>query len=200
MKRGSKGIEGLTERACALGATAAVIIPATALVVEERFAEMCAAPTRCPSYGLAPGCPPHAMKPEAFRDLLRCYQQVLVFKIDAPVTALMGPERLEIARTIHGIAATLEQEAISRGFPRARGWAAGSCKELFCPHQEACMVLEKNLGCPYADRARPSLSALGVNFTLLDATAGWKFEKIEEQTGTTNDPAMGLMAGMVLIA
>ncbi len=190
--------EGLIERARSLGATAAVIIAAEALVVEDRFAAFCAEPYRCPSYGLAPGCPPHAMKPDVFREVLQGYQQILVFKIDVPVSALMGPERLDSARTIHRIAANLEQEAINRGWPLARGLAAGSCKELFCSLQE-CVVLAQGLVCPHSDRARPSISALGVDFAQLAETIGWQFGKIDEQTVTTGEPAMGLMAGIVLL-
>ncbi len=195
-----KRLAGLTERACSLGATAAGIIAASSLVVEDRFAAFCAAPHACASYGLAPGCPPHAMKPEAFRGLLREYQQILVFKIDVPVSVLLGPGRLESARTIHCIAAAIEQEAHCRGWSRAQGLAAGSCKELFCPQEERCVVLEKKGPCPHADQARPSLSALGVNFTLLAQTLGWQFQKIDGQTETSEEPDMGLMAGMVLLA
>src|SRR5665647_3058473 len=199
MTPNNERMEDLTELARALGATAAVIVPADVLIVEDRFAVLCAEPHRCPSYGLAPGCPPHAMQPDVFRQLLQRYHHVLVFKIDASVAALMGSERLAIARNIHSIAAAIEQQACTLGWPLARGLATGSCKELFCPQQDVCVVLEENLACPHAALARPSLSALGVNFTLLTEFLGWQFGKIEEQAATTADPAMGLMAGMVLL-
>ncbi|MBV5318198.1 MAG: DUF2284 domain-containing protein [Desulfobulbaceae bacterium] len=193
-------LEALMARACALGATAAAIIPAGSLVVEENLASLCGAPYRCPSYGLAPGCPPHAMQPEVFRELLFVYQQALVFKIEAPVAALLGQERLEIARRIHNIAATIEQEALAQGWRLAKGLAAGSCKELFCPKLAVCVVLDQGLECPHAERARPSLSALGVNFSLLTQAVGWQFEKIQAQAATAGEPAIGLMAGLVLLA
>lgn len=192
-------LDGLIELACSLGATEAVIVQAGALIVEDRFAALCAEPHRCLSYGLAPGCPPHAMQPNVFRELLHSYQQILVFKIDAPVTALMGLERLEIARNIHRIAANVEREAIHLGLPLARGLAAGSCKELFCQQQDVCVVLQGQLNCPHSELARPSLSALGVNFTLLTETLGWKFRKIDEKAVAASEPAIGLMAGMVLL-
>lgn len=200
MQHQREGIDDLTCRARTLGASAAVIIPACTLVVVDHFATLCGAPHRCPSYGLAPGCPPHALKPDVFRNQLRQYQHVLVFKIDAPVTALMGSERLNIARTIHYIAATLEREAIDRECLQARGLAAGSCKELFCPEQKACVVLAQRLPCPHAALARPSLSALGVDFALLAESVGWRFEKLDKKAAATGEPAMGLMAGMVLLA
>jgi len=190
-------INALIKRARALGATAAVIIPAKSLVVEDRFAEMCAAPQRCPGYGLAPGCPPHAIHPSVFREQLQKYRSILVFKIDAPISELMGPERVGIARRIHRIAAALEQAALRRGFAQARGLAAGSCKELFCAEKAACVVLKDQQPCPHSDLARPSLSALGVNFTALAGGVGWQFDKIDP---TANDAAAtGLMAGLVLL-
>lgn len=195
---GEKTINALIERAHALGATAAVIMPAKSLVVEDRFAEMCAAPQRCPSYGLAPGCPPHAIPPSVFREQLQQYRRILVFKIDAPISDLMGPERLGIARRIHRIAAALEQEALRRGLTRASGLAAGSCKELFCAKDADCVVLKYRQPCLHPNLARPSLSALGVNFTALAESVGWQFDKIDP---TANDEsAMGLMAGLVLLA
>jgi len=192
-------LEDLAAQARFLGATAAVIIPAHTLVVEDRFATLCAAPHRCPSYGLAPGCPPHAMHPSAFRQQVQTYQQVLVFKIDAPVTDLMGEKRVDITRTIHHIAAALERMARSRGLARALGLAAGSCKELFCAEEEACVVLHRQQPCLHPNLARPSISAVGVDFAALADSIGWPFDKIEPDKIANNEPVMGLMAGLVLL-
>jgi predicted metal-binding protein len=189
----------LVEKALCLGATAAILLPIEALVVEERFAAMCAAPHRCPSYGLAPGCPPHALVPAAFRESLRRFQQLLAFKIDAPTALLMGAGRPALARTIHTIASGVEQEAVRLGLVGTMGLAAGSCKELFCPREEICVVLEHGLPCPHAHLARPSISALGVNFSALAEAAGWSFAKIDDHPPVEKQPAMGLMAGLVVL-
>lgn len=193
-------MEELMAQARSLGATAAVIIPAATLVVEDRFAALCGAPQRCPGYGLAPGCPPHAMHPSAFREQLRAYRHILVFKIDAPVADLMGVKRLPLARSIHRIAATLETTARSRGMLQTRGLAAGSCKELFCATEEACVVLNKQHPCRHPHLARPSISALGVNFSALAQSVGWQFDKIDPDQAAKDAPDMGLMAGLVLLA
>ncbi len=192
-------MEQLMAQARSLGATAAVIIPAASLVVEDRFAALCGAPQRCPGYGLAPGCPPHALHPSVFRKQLRAYRHILVFKIDAPVADLMGTKRLPLARSIHRIAATLEKAARSRGMLQARGLAAGSCKELFCAAEEACVVLNKQQPCRHPDLARPSISALGVNFSALAQSVGWPFDKIDPDQAAKDAPVMGLMAGLVLL-
>ena len=192
-------VEELMALARSLGATAAVIIPAASLVVEDRFAALCGAPQRCPSYGLAPGCPPHAMHPSVFREQLRAYRNMLVFKIDVPIADLMSGRRLPLARAIHRIAAALEKAARSRDMIHARGLAAGSCKELFCAAEEACRVLNKQQPCLHPDLARPSISALGVNFTSLAESIGWQFDKIDPDQAAKDAPAMGLMAGLVLL-
>lgn len=188
----------LIAHARALGADDAVAVPADSLVIKEHFAALCAEPHRCPSYGLAPGCPPHAMPPSLFRQQLKNYRHILVFKIDVPAVDLLGEKRLPVARAIHWIAAGLEQEARAQGFPQARGFAAGSCKELFCGEEDVCAVLHLRHPCPYVDRARPSLSAVGVDFSALAASVGWEYGAIDpNQTG--GEPAMGLMAGLVLL-
>lgn len=205
MPNEKENLEGLTAQARFLGATDAAIIPAHSLRIEDRFAEMCAAPTRCASYGLAPGCPPHAIKPSIFREQLKGYRYILVFKIDAPIADLMDERRLIIAREIHRLAATLERAAASRGWAQARGLAAGSCKELFCGAEASCVVLaNRQTCCLHPDVARPSLSAMGVDFAALAQSVGWQFGRINPATdpeqSTDSEPAMGLMAGLVLLA
>ncbi len=192
-------LKGLQAQARSLGASATGLLPATNLVIEARFARMCAGPPLCPSYGLAPGCPPNAPTPEAFQRLVQDFHAVLVFKIDAPVTDLLGEKRLSLARTIHRIAATLEHSALSRGIKKAKGMAAGSCKELFCDEEEACVVLAKAAPCRYPGLARPSISAVGIDFAAIAHQLDWPFGKL---TSANDDagPAMGLMAGLVLLS
>jgi hypothetical protein len=61
------------------------------------------------------------------------------------------------------------------------------------------VVLGGQLICPHSKLARPSLSALGLNFTLLTETLGWDFRKIDAHAASANDLEMGLMAGIVLL-
>lgn len=195
-----KPYDKLIALALSLGASAAVILPTDVLVVEERFAAMCGEPHRCPSYGLAPGCPPHAPSPAAFRAQLKTYHSMLVFKIDAPVAELMGPTRLSLSRSIHTIAAGVEQAARAQGLNHAKGMAAGSCKEVFCADEHDCCVVASNLPCRFPDLARPSISAVGIDFSALAAQAGWPFGRIEPDSSSEGQEATGLMAGLVLLA
>ena len=191
----------LLQRACSLGATAATALPARLLVVAEHFAALCAGPHRCPNYGLAPSCPPHSQSPAEFRAELAHFHWVLVFRIDVPATDLRTTKRLAIARSIHTLAATLETEAHQYGFTRAGGLAAGSCYELYCTEQGRCLVLTDHLPCPHADQVRPSLSAVGVDFTALTRAVDWP---LPATSPTSPDPVAGpvmsMLAGLVLLA
>lgn len=190
-------LQDLIQKAFELGATDARIIFAQSIVVEDRFAAMCATP-QCPGYGLAPHCPPHAMKPAEFRNTLNQYEHVLVFKIDTPTEILLGDGRFDVAKLIHEIAAGIELRARNKGFTNSRGFAAGSCKMIFCKEHAKCIVLDKNEDCRFPGKARTSLSGLGVNFLELSKTLGWQLEIITKDTKSEDVP-MGMMSGMVLI-
>ncbi|MRR20366.1 DUF2284 domain-containing protein [bacterium] len=193
----SDSLEELIERAFELGVSDARIIPAHSLVVEDRFAEMCSS-LPCPGYGLSPSCPPHAMKPAEFRALLTHFEHALVFKIDVPTEILLSDGRLDAAKRIHEISADIERLARGKGYVNSRGFAAGSCKMIFCSEQAKCLVLDENAACRFPDQARPSLSGLGVNFLELSKTLGWQFEIITKDT-MPDDVPMGIMVGLVLI-
>jgi predicted metal-binding protein len=197
MVKNSDSLQTLIRKAFELGASDAKIIPAQAVVVEDRFAEMCASP-QCPGYGLAPSCPPYVMKPSEFRDLLTHYEQVLVFKIDVPTAVLLSDARHDVAKLIHKMSSGIERLAKEKGYTNSKGFAAGSCKMIFCNEHAKCIVLDKNEKCIFFDQARPSLSGLGVNFLELSKILGWQIEKITKDT-KPDDVPMGIMAGMVLI-
>lgn len=188
----------LTQKLIELGASDAKLIPAQTIVVEDRFAEMCASP-QCPGYGLAPSCPPYVIKPSEFRELLSEYENAIVFKIDAPTSVLMSDNRRDIARLIHEMSSGIERLANEWGYTRSKGLAAGSCKMIFCHEQARCAVLEGDGKCLYPDSARPSISGLGVNFLELCKVVGWQVDIITSETDP-NDVPMGMLAGIVLVA
>ncbi|WP_028579289.1 DUF2284 domain-containing protein [Desulfogranum japonicum] len=188
----------LVQVALETGASAAKVVSVDHVRVEQRLAGLCREP-RCPSYGLAPGCPPHAMSPSAFDDMLAICVRVLVFKRDIPMKFLYDKRRLEVAKSIHRIAAQVERAAKKIGYTGASGFAAGSCKELFCPNQEACQVLEAGKSCLHPDNARPSLSAVGVDVKRLCDALGWKLVWGDRETAEKDESQTALMLGMVLL-
>jgi predicted metal-binding protein len=166
--------------------------------VEEQLARICKVPG-CPGYGQGANCPPHVMKPGAFRKLLKQYPEALVFKFDVPTEALLGDERFDVARIVHETAADLEHRALECGYAASRGLAASSCRRIFCREEKDCRVLAANEGCRHPNAARPSISGLGINFFALSRTVGWPIQKITSASSPQEVP-MGLLAGIVLLA
>lgn len=194
-----KPVEQLARYVCDQGASAAAWIRADQLRVEERFAEMCAHPG-CPSYGLSPGCPPYVMKPDAFQAVVDMYQAVVVFRINSMADLLRTQRRKHIARDIHRLAATAEQQALQVGFVKALGFGAGSCKELFCEQDARCQVLDGG-ACVYPDLARSSVAGVGVDVQALCEGVGWQLSWQEpNKQGEQSEPVqMACMLGLVLV-
>ncbi len=192
------GLSALIQAALSFGATKAEIVSVDAIRVESSLAALCRRP-RCPSYGLAPGCPPHAMQPSAFRHLLAKCVHVVIFKRDVPMKYLLDERRPGVARSIHLIAAGVEQQAGYYGYEQAEGFAAGSCKEVFCPDHQDCRVLRYGGKCRYPEAARPSLSAVGVDVTHLCDHLGWELNWADKEKGEGLDSQKGLMLGLVLL-
>ena len=190
--------EHLLQRATELGVSDARLIDAARIRVEDDLAAICKDPG-CPGYGQGANCPPHVMKPEAFRQLLREYPRALVFKFDVPTEVLLGDGRFEVSRIVHETAANLERHALACGYEAARGLAAGSCRRIFCSEEIDCRVLSGDGTCRHRDAARPSISGLGVNFFELSRAVDWPIHKITSDSNPDEVP-MGLMAGIVLLA
>lgn len=155
------------------GAVDAVLIPANDIYVEDELAKVCRDPG-CHNYGASPGCPPNVAGPPAFRKWLESYDQALFVKIEIPRESLLSHEYKDIMRMLHEVIADIEQEAVKTGYPNSKGFADGSCKELFCSTYTDCNVLGRNSECRNPGRSRPSMSGFGINVSKLKEKAGWK--------------------------
>lgn len=178
------------------GAEAAIIKVAD-IVVKEELAEMCRRPG-CPSYGLAASCPPHVGGPEQFRQWQKTYEQATLIKIDVPTEVLLGNGRKRVFRELHIIAASVEKSAMTAGCTRARAFAGGSCKGLFCEALTACPVVADNGACLHPEHARPSMSGYGIDVFSLLSTVGWKADRYDP-TGQTEGSARLPIVGLVLL-
>ena len=189
----STRIADLIDLTLELGATAAAIIDAAEIVVEDDLAELCR-PPKCDKYGQAPSCPPHVSGPDGFREMQTAASFALVFKIDVPADALFSNQRREVFQLLHQIAAGVELAAVAMGHESANAFAGGSCKYLFCDEQPDCSVLAGDGPCRYPDQARPSMSGFGIHVAKLMESAGWSFSKAENDEGDTAS-----VCGLVLI-
>jgi predicted metal-binding protein len=195
-RRVDRARQALKGFATGLGASAASIIDAGAIVVKEELAGLCEEP-RCPSYGQSASCPPHVAGPRGFREMLERFSEALVVKLDVPTECLLGDARTEVFQLLHEIVSKVEAEAARRGRPEARGFAGGGCKRLFCPVEPDCQVLVQGR-CRHPYLARPSMSGNGVDVSKLVESAGWTMIRADSSTDPETTPLSPLV-GLVLL-
>jgi predicted metal-binding protein len=162
----------LVDLAIKAGATGAGIIDCRDIVVDDDLAQFCHHPG-CENFGLSANCPPHTAGPAGFRKLLADYRFALFFKIEVPAQALLSDKKGEVFRTLQKLAAAVEQSAIDLGCTKAKSFAGGSCKTIFCERHPRCRVLD-GLKCRHPDEARPSMSGFGIDVARLMALCGWQ--------------------------
>lgn len=187
--------EELTKYAEHLGASGARRIDASDIILEERLAQMCREPG-CPNYGFSASCPPYVSGPAAFRERLEVSEHALVIILEVPTLVMRSEERREVFQLLHEIVSGVEHRAIQMGFDGARGFAGGSCKELFCESETSCLVLSGG-DCRHPEVARQSMSGYGVNVKELVASAGWTLHPITSDTSPETQPT-SLVVGLVL--
>ncbi len=188
--------EALIDSALALGADDAVIVSVAVIRAEDHFPEFCK-PPGCNNYGLSANCPPHVMKPAGFRQRLNEYDRALVFRIDTPMEILLADERTDVTRLLQETTAALERMAADAGYGKPWGIACGCCKRLFCPEHETCSVLDGDK-CRNPDKARVSMSGLGVNFNILGRSLGWNSREVPSGDAAGDEP-MGMLVGIILL-
>lgn len=178
------------------GATGADFIPASDLVVEEKLAEFCRQP-RCPNYGLSLSCPPSVEGPTQFKKWCLAAEAALAVKIDVPTAVLRSPERLEVMGLLHEIVAVVERQAAVLGYRESRGFAGGSCKQIFCADHRECLALQTEGKCRNPEMARPSMSGFGVNVAEIMKAAGRSGDTLSDSE--MKNEAMSWVAGLVLL-
>ncbi len=191
-----KRLEKLKASALYLGGSDAKIILTEKIPIEDEIIDFCRDPL-CESYGQSFYCPPYAMKPKELKTIIADYDNALVFKIDVASKILLSKARFNEFRKIYEIAAHLEAAAIEIGFSRSMGFAAGSCKPVFCSEYQ-CQALVNGKTCRFSDIARPSMEAVGINVFKLARSVGWEIHKITE----ASDPESlrkGILVGIVLV-
>ena len=172
-------LQALIQHAGKSGATAATIISTGDIVIDQNLADKCREP-RCESYGLSKSCPPHVSGPLVLKNQLENYSHAIFFKIDVPSEVLYSRKRGELFQLLHETASGIEQKAISMGFAKAKAYAGGSCKKIFCDEHRDCRALSEEGKCRNPRYARPSMSGFGINVSKLFELSGWTWQEMDQ--------------------
>jgi len=187
----------LVDFALGAGACRAAMLPAAEVVIDGSLADRCRAP-RCPNYGLSINCPPHVSGPLALQKELETFHQALFFVIDVPAGMLFSGQRVKAFEHLQKTAAAIERQAVQAGFTRARAYAGGSCREIFCHAHDDCPPLLQKGACRYPEHARPSMSGYGIDVARLFETAGWTM-RMARPAPEPGETQMADICGLVLV-
>jgi len=169
-------MQNLCQEAKRLGASAAAAIPAADIVVDDRTLLKCQVPL-CSHYGIDLMCPPNILPASQFREILKCYREAILIKVDIPtgdVRMQSGnpePEYVDAARDarnkLHQIVCSLESQCIETGHYFAAGFIGGAC-----PLCDTCVGTKSGLPCRHPFKARPAMEAMGIDVMSTVAKAG----------------------------
>lgn len=172
------------ERYCRLalesGASAAAIIPAGDVVVDERVRLKCLVP-RCLRAGETPNCPPNAPDLDLVRRAFSRFSWAVLFKCDVEPLADYAPgagktkEEKRRVLSFHkqgsDVVYALERQAYEDGYYLAMGFGGGSCKDYLC-HGMLCQFLDSGR-CRFPHRSRPAMEAMGIDVIATIGKVGW---------------------------
>ncbi len=183
----------LIEYAAKIGATEAAEISVYEININESLAEKCREP-KCENYGLSKSCPPYVLKPSEFEKELNKFKRAVFIRIEIPKNVLFSSENKEIFRFLHETVANTEIFAKEIGFNNAKGFAGGSCKQLFCNDYTTCAVIDEKSKCRFPQYARESMSGFGIDIGKIVRKLGWDMDILKK---ADNDTAN--VYGMVLL-
>jgi len=173
-------LERYRDLALELGASDAVIVPASRITIDERVRLKCTIP-RCPRAGETPNCPPYAPDLGLVRRAIDHYSWAILLKCHVspieeyiPGRGATKAEQRHVllfhkkgSEVVHG----LERQAYKDGYHLAMGLGGGSCKDYLCQGM-ICQFLDSGR-CRFPQRARPAIEAMGIDVMKLVNQAGW---------------------------
>lgn len=160
------------ERAVALGADGAQVLPATAIETATWVTLKCR--YGCGDYGGSRTCPPHAPSLAEFRAALACYSQALLVYVDSRTEARArvanddGSVELALRVRLHRVVLALERELFLAGHYKAFGLAEGPC--------DLCASCDLEAPCAHPADVRPSMQACGIDTFATVRAAGLTIE------------------------
>jgi len=96
----------------------------------------------------------------------------------------------QILAKTYELAAKVESAAFYMGYSMSLGFACGNCRAVFCHNEKRCWAMIKGRVCMHPYKARPSMTAAGLDPVKMAKALGWEFD---------NDEMGSLFAGLVMV-
>lgn len=152
------------------GASEALLINVSDIVVDERVRLKCRVPL-CDSYDRNLMCPPYVPAIAEFREALHRYSLAVLIQVSAalekPYANAPTEEIFIPAKKLHELVHSGEKEAFAAGFRFAAGFIGGCCR--LC---DECVAVEGSKECRHPFKARPSMEAMGIDVMATSEKAG----------------------------
>ncbi len=173
----------LCQRARDLGASQAIALQASDIVLDERALLKCLVPI-CPHYGVDLMCPPSVLPLPQFREILKRYESAILIKLDVPLNDPPGSDKKtekqpekptaeqmktlrDAKKKLHDIVCQMESLCFGEGYHFAAGLVGGSCS--LC---KECVGIKSGLPCRHPFKARPAMEAMGIEVIATAKKAG----------------------------
>ena len=165
----SELFESLAASAIELGAYKAAVIPASSVVTDPKFREMCAS-NACGMYGRCWTCPPDIGEVDELVSRISSYSYVLVYQTVYKLEDSFDFEGMTEAGKVHnGLTLKLVDTLADKPLSRVLHLGAGGCR--ICP---SCAKANSE-PCRFPGRALSSLEAYCISVSDLAACAGMKY-------------------------
>ena len=208
-------VEFLRKSALKHGASDAVVIPASDVIVDARVRFKCMIP-KCYMSGGCAHCPPHGRSVSEVRHIVSAHDLGVFFRVRVE-SNVVAASNLH-ADIEHGIldnngnlmtlggnyilvftiVKILEKYARQAGFA-AYGFGAGNCRDPLCFLQPACQGLVSKKGCRNPNLSAFSMESCGMDAYTMAARVGWDHYPIGGSCEPDTVPRGSLM-GIVLVS
>ena len=208
-------VEFLRKSALKHGASDAVAIPASDVIVDARVRFKCMIP-KCYMSGGCAHCPPHGLAAREVRNIVSAHDQGIFFRVRVK-SSIMAASHLHEAIEkgiaddagnlmnlggnyilVFTIVKILEKFAQQAGLG-AYGFGAGNCRDPLCFLQPACQGLVSKKGCRNPNLSAFSMESCGMDAYTMAARVGWDHYPIGGSCEPDTVPTGNLM-GIVLVS
>jgi len=160
-----KALNVIIEKLKKSGVSHVAVIPAEDIVIDERVRLKCQVPL-CDSYNKNLTCPPNVPSVDEFRRVLGRFTRAILVQMSEKLTE-NRQDAFILANRLHELINLGETEAFKVGFRFATG-LIGSC----CRLCDECVGVNQGQICRYPFKARPSMSAMGIDVVATTEKAG----------------------------
>jgi len=158
-------LNAIIEKLKQSGVSHVAVIPAKDIVIDERVRLKCQIPL-CDSYNRNLTCPPHVPSVDEFRRVLGCFTKAILVQMSEKLTD-NRQDTFILANRLHELINLGETEAFKVGFRFAMGLIGSSCR--LC---DECAGITPGEPCRFPFKARPSMSAMGIDVIATTEKAG----------------------------